>query len=124
MPDDNIMEGLARYLDIRAQQRQDETGIHRRLRTRRTRQSPSLLKENPMRYLPGERVALIRTDDPHTDLRPGDEGTVVCHHEPIDTVDVDWDGGSHLSMCLDAGDRIRRLPACPGRCDTADGRTR
>lgn len=64
-----------------------------------------------MPYQPGERVALVRTDDPHTALRPGDEGTVVRHHETIHTVDINWDNGSRLSMCLDAGDRIRRLPA-------------
>jgi len=51
------------------------------------------------------------TDDPHTLLRPGDEGTVVRHHENIHTVDINWDNGSRLSMCLDAGDHIRLLPA-------------
>jgi hypothetical protein len=68
------------------------------------------VEELIMRYGKGERVALVYTDDPHTALRPGDEGTVVHHDEATATVDVDWDSGSRLSMCLDAGDRIRRLP--------------
>ena len=28
-------------------------------------------------YQPGDRVALVRTDDPDTRLRPGDQGTVT-----------------------------------------------
>jgi hypothetical protein len=34
---------------------------------------------------------------------------VVRHDEVTGTVDIDWDSGSRLSMCLDAGDRIHRL---------------
>jgi hypothetical protein len=63
-----------------------------------------------MRYQPGARIALVHTDDPHTRLRPGDRGTVVRHDETTGTVDVNWDSGSRLSMCLDAGDQIRLLP--------------
>ena len=62
----------------------------------------------------GQRVALVHTDDPHTALRPGDEGTVVRHDQATATVDIDWDSGSRLSMCLDAGDRIRRLSTPEG----------
>jgi hypothetical protein len=62
-----------------------------------------------MTYQPGERVALVHTDDPHTLLRPGDEGTVVAHHATTHAVEVAWDNGSRLSMCLDAGDRIHRV---------------
>ena len=64
-----------------------------------------------MRYHNGERVALVSTNDPHTLLRPGDQGTVVSHNEALDTVDIAWDNGSRLSMCTDAADRIRRLTA-------------
>jgi hypothetical protein len=63
-----------------------------------------------MHYQPGARVALVHTDDPYTWLRPGDQGTVVRHDETTGTVDVNWDSGSRLSMCLDAGDQIRLLP--------------
>jgi hypothetical protein len=62
-----------------------------------------------MTYQPGERIALEHTDDPYTLLRPGDEGTVRRYHPDQRILDVDWDSGSRLSMCLDAGDRIRRI---------------
>ena len=68
-----------------------------------------------MRYENGQRVALVYTDDPHTLLRPGDTGTVVGHDETTDTVDIAWDSGSRLSMCLDAGDRIRPVSTPDGR---------
>jgi len=58
-------------------------------------------------YQRGQRVALEHTTDPHTGLRPGDLGTVRDYHPDLQTVDVDWDTGSRLSMCLDAGDRLR-----------------
>ncbi|MGW3607936.1 DUF4314 domain-containing protein [Micromonospora sp. NPDC005161] len=61
-----------------------------------------------MTYQRGERIALEHTDDPCRLLRPGDEGT-VCGYDPDQRmVTVDWDNGSRLAMCLDAGDRIRR----------------
>jgi hypothetical protein len=62
-----------------------------------------------MTYLPGQRVALVHTSDPHTLLRPGDQGTVRGYHPDQQTVGIDWDNGSHLSICLDAGDRITIL---------------
>src|SRR5258705_13020684 len=62
-----------------------------------------------MTYQPGQRVALEHTDDPHTRLRPDDQGTVRGYHPDQQILDVDWDSGSRLSMCLDAGDRIRTL---------------
>ncbi|WP_433493656.1 DUF4314 domain-containing protein [Micromonospora sp. CA-248089] len=67
-----------------------------------------------MTYQPGERVVLEHTSDPHTLLRPGDEGT-VRHYDPDQQVlEVNWDSGSCLSMLLEAGDRVRRLPAPVG----------
>jgi hypothetical protein len=57
-------------------------------------------------YQPGQRIRLVHTSDPHTNLRPGDLGTVHRHHQGIGTVDVEWDSGSRLSMLLDDGDRI------------------
>lgn len=72
-----------------------------------------------MMFQPGERVALVHTDDPHTSLFPGDEGTVTRHDQTTtgEVVHVAWDDGSRLSMCLDAGDRIRRIrpAATPSR---------
>jgi len=71
-----------------------------------------------MMFQPGERVALVHTDDPHTRLRPGDTGTVTRHDQATtgEVVHVAWDDGSRLMVCLDAGDRIRRIPtAAPSR---------
>ncbi|MFI7081831.1 DUF4314 domain-containing protein [Micromonospora sp. NPDC049903] len=62
-----------------------------------------------MIYQPGQRVALVHTSDPHTLLRPGDTGTVRRHDQRHDIVEVNWDSGSTLSMCLDDGDRIAPL---------------
>jgi hypothetical protein len=68
-----------------------------------------------MTFQPGERIALVHTDDPHTRLRPGDEGTVIRHDKANlgEVVHVAWDDGSRLSMCLDRGDVIDRIPAAP-----------
>ena len=62
---------------------------------------------------PGQRIALVHTDDPYTALQPGDTGTVRRYDPDQNMVAVAWDSGSNLSMCLDAGDRIRPLPATP-----------
>nr|WP_240762484.1 DUF4314 domain-containing protein [Micromonospora sp. HM134] len=59
-----------------------------------------------MNYQPGQRVTLVHTDGPHTRLRPGDTGTVRYHDQRHHTVEVTWDNGSTLAMCLDNGDRI------------------
>ncbi|MFV2102110.1 DUF4314 domain-containing protein [Micromonospora sp. LOL_024] len=61
-------------------------------------------------YRRGDRVALQHTNDPHTRLRPGDEGTVRGYDPDQRVLDVAWDSGSRLSMILDAGDRVRPLP--------------
>ena len=66
-------------------------------------------------YRPGQRVALVFTDDPYTRLRPGDTGTVRRHDGQRHTVAIAWDDGSTLSMCLDAGDRITPLPPLADR---------
>ncbi|MCX4858290.1 DUF4314 domain-containing protein [Streptomyces canus] len=62
-------------------------------------------------YATGQRVALDATTDPHTELRPGDEGTVRSYHPAFNKLDVDWDSGSRLSMLLDEGDNVRLLPS-------------
>lgn len=57
----------------------------------------------------GDRVELIHTNDEHTQLRPGDLGTVRSidkdpyHNEQIN---IDWDSGSRLSMIPADGDTI------------------
>lgn len=66
-----------------------------------------------MQYEPGQRVALVHTSDPHTALRPGDQGTVRRYHADQRRVDVAWDSGSTLSMMLDDGDAITLIPTSP-----------
>lgn len=61
----------------------------------------------------GARVELIRVDDPYTELRPGDRGTVQRLH-PADAIggrrlDVAWDSGSRLTLLLDEGDAVRLI---------------
>ena len=63
-----------------------------------------------MRFERGQRVALVHTTDPHTDLRPGDQGTVRRYDAGQRRVDVAWDSGSTLSMLLDDSDTIAVLP--------------
>jgi hypothetical protein len=60
-------------------------------------------------YRPGQRIALVATTDPHTDLRPGAEGTVRSFNHALQQLNVDWDSGSRLSMLLDDGDEVRHL---------------
>ncbi|HEX5293939.1 MAG TPA: hypothetical protein VFX25_34115 [Streptosporangiaceae bacterium] len=57
---------------------------------------------SPAPCRPGDRIAVVATDDPRTRLRPGDQGT-----------DVHWDSGSTLSMLLDDGDRVRLVTPAP-----------
>lgn len=49
-------------------------------------------------YVAGEtRIRLISTSDPHTNLRPGDEGT-VSFIDSLGTVSARWDNGSTLGL--------------------------
>jgi hypothetical protein len=66
------------------------------------------------RFERGDRVALEHTDDPHTRLRPGDEGTVTRYDPKSAQLDVRWDSGSTLSMLLNDGDRVRLVTLAPG----------
>jgi hypothetical protein len=52
----------------------------------------------------GDRVELVRCDDPYTRLRPGEKGT-IRFIDSTGTVHVDWDCGSVLGLVEDAGDR-------------------
>lgn len=54
--------------------------------------------------LVGKRVRLQYTNDPYTELRAGDEGT-VDHIDDAGTVFVAWDNGSKLGLVSEAGDR-------------------
>ena len=74
------------------------------------------------RFERGDRVALEHTDDPHTRLRPGDEGTVTRYDPKLGQLDVSWDSGSTLSMLLDDGDRVRLITPAPGEAGKEPGR--
>ncbi len=60
-------------------------------------------------FRPGDRVELVSTTDVLTELRPGDRGVVTRFDLERQMVYIDWDGGSRLSMCLDAGDEVRTI---------------
>ena len=51
----------------------------------------------------GDRVRLVRCNDPYTRLKPGDEGT-VSFIDDMGTVFVNWDSGSSLGLVRRAGD--------------------
>ena len=57
----------------------------------------------------GKRVRLKFTNDPYTDLRQGDEGT-VNFIDDYGTVFVKWDSGSSLGLNAEFGDRWVVLP--------------
>ncbi len=64
-----------------------------------------------MNVTKGDRVELIHTNDKHTKLTPGVQGTVsFVRDDPWgQVISVNWDDGSRLSMLPDEGDRIRKL---------------
>ncbi|HEY2261240.1 MAG TPA: DUF4314 domain-containing protein [Streptosporangiaceae bacterium] len=70
------------------------------------------------RFQSGDRVALEHTDDPHTRLRPGDEGTVTGYDPGPGQLGVRWDSGSTLAMLLRDGDRVRLITPGPRAGDT------
>ena len=45
----------------------------------------------------GKRIKLISTDDPHTKLKPGDEGTIQGEDD-LGAIHVEWDKGSTLAL--------------------------
>jgi hypothetical protein len=69
-------------------------------------------------YQRGDRVALVRTDDPDTRLRPGDQGTVTRWDPRQRQLDVKWDSGSTLSMLPGEGDQVRLLARAAGEDGT------
>ena len=48
-------------------------------------------------YRKGVRVELVSMNDPFTNLKPGDLGTVDCVDD-IGTIFVNWDNGSSLGI--------------------------
>ena len=60
------------------------------------------------KYPVGIRVELVSMNDPFTNLRPGDQGTVE-YVDDIGTVFVNWDNGSGLGVAYGA-DHVRIIP--------------
>ena len=58
---------------------------------------PEMLKQLKEYYTSGTRVMLIRMNDPYTNLRLGDRGTVTLVDD-IGTIHVNWDCGSTLGV--------------------------
>lgn len=54
----------------------------------------------------GDRIELIRCNDPYTRLRPGMRG-IVMSIDSTGTVGVRWDDGSCLGMVEEAGDQYK-----------------
>lgn len=56
----------------------------------------------------GKRIRLIHTDDPYTELVPGDEGT-IDFVDDAGTIFAKWDKGSGLGM-VPGQDRFAIIP--------------
>lgn len=54
----------------------------------------------------GDRVTLVRTTDPYTELRPGATGTIRRWDAQHRQLHIDWDCGSTLAMLPDEGDEV------------------
>ncbi len=68
-------------------------------------------------YQRGDRIALVRTDDPGT-LRPGDQGTVTRWDPAQGQLHIRWDSGSTLTMLPGEGDQVRLLTPAAGQDGT------
>lgn len=69
--------------------------------------SASAIAQLRLRYPVGTRVEIVSMNDPYTDLKPGDRGTVSAIDD-IGTIFVDWDNGSHLGIAY-GEDRITKI---------------
>jgi Domain of unknown function (DUF4314) len=69
-------------------------------------------------YQRGDRIALVRTDDPGTRLRPGDQGTVTRWDPTQGQLHIRWDSGSTLTMLPGEGDQVRLLAPAAGQDGT------
>jgi hypothetical protein len=69
-------------------------------------------------YQRGDRIALVRTDDPGTRLHPGDRGTVTRWDPDHRQLHIRWDSGSTLIMLPGEGDQVRLLTPAAGQDGT------
>lgn len=68
---------------------------------------PEMLKQLKSYYPTGTRVVLVKMDDPHTKLAPGEKGTVTGVDD-IGTIHVNWDSGSSLGVAF-SEDMCRKI---------------
>lgn len=64
----------------------------------------------------GDRVELVRCNDPYTKLVPGELGTVTLI-DSMGTVHVAWDSGARLGMIREDGDDWRVVQGTRTRSD-------
>lgn len=69
--------------------------------------SRELVESIRQRYPKGSRVELIEMNDPYTNLRPGDTGTVACLDD-IGTIHIQWDNGACLGAAY-GEDRVKKI---------------
>jgi hypothetical protein len=58
-------------------------------------------------FYAGDRIELVYTEDPYTELLPGDQGT-VRGVDDIGNILIQWDNGSTLSM-IPGIDEIKKI---------------
>ena len=97
------------------QRRQPGHGPRQRMArlARRERRGRPPAMTSPPCYQPGDRIALVATDDPGTRLRPGDQGTVTRWDPAQGQLHIRWDSGSTLSMLLAKATRSASSPPPP-----------
>ena len=69
-------------------------------------------------YQRGDRIGLVHTDDSDTQLRPGDQGTVIRWDPAQGQLHIRWDSGSTLSMLPGESDQVRLLARASGEAGT------
>ena len=115
---DTLLTGLAENLDLK-NTNPARTPVNGWLAWRAANKPggpPAMTK--PSAYQRGDRVALVHTGDPHTRLRPGDQGTVTRWDPAHGQLGVRWDSGSTLAMLLADGDRVRLITPAAGTGET------
>lgn len=70
--------------------------------------SKAAVEARRARYMPGIRVELVSMNDPYSDLKPGDQGSVTCVDD-TGTVFINWDNGSTLGAAY-GEDEIKLVP--------------
>ena len=65
-----------------------------------------IVESRKLCYPPGTRVELVSMNDPFSELKPGDRGSVI-KVDDIGTCHIAWDCGSYLGAVIE--DKIRKV---------------